>query len=72
LILAAREDDVVRRAREGGPRDGALVRVAQTSALRQSRDRAEEYAEQARRSLDGGAFRDELQELTYLVVDRKR
>jgi geranylgeranyl pyrophosphate synthase len=72
LILAAREDDVVRRALMGGPLDGALVRVAQTSALRLSRGRAEEYAEQARRSLDGGVFRDELQELTYLVVDRKR
>ena len=72
LILAAREDDVVRRALMGGPLDGALVRVAQTSALRLSRDRAEEYAERARRSLDGGAFRDELEELTYLVVDRKR
>ena len=72
LILAAQEDEVVRRALMGGPLDGALVRVAQTSALRLSRDRAEEYAERARRSLDGGAFRDELHELTHLVVDRKR
>ena len=33
LILAAREDEVVRRALEGGPLEGALVRVAETSAL---------------------------------------
>jgi geranylgeranyl pyrophosphate synthase len=72
LILAAREDVVVRRALTGGPLDGALVRVAQTSALDESREKAEDYAEQARRSLDGGAFRDELEALTYLVVDRKR
>jgi geranylgeranyl pyrophosphate synthase len=72
LILAAREDVVVRRALTGGPLDGALVRVAQTSALDESREKAEAYAEQARRSLEGGAFRDELEALTYLVVDRKR
>ena len=33
LILAAREDEVVRRALAGGPLDGALVRVAATGAL---------------------------------------
>ena len=34
LLIAAREDDVVRRALAGGPLEGALVRVAETSALR--------------------------------------
>ena len=33
LLLAAREDDVVRAALAGGPLDGALVRVAATGAL---------------------------------------
>ena len=33
LLLAAQEDEVVRRALAGGPLDGALVRVAATDAL---------------------------------------
>lgn len=72
LLLAAREDDVVRHALMGGPLDGALVRVAQTAALRESRELAERYAERARESLDGGVYRGELEALTYAVVDRKR
>jgi geranylgeranyl pyrophosphate synthase len=72
LILAAREDEVVRAALMGGSLDGALVRVAQTSALRQSREAAEGYAERARQTLDGGLYRDELEALTYAVVDRRR
>jgi geranylgeranyl pyrophosphate synthase len=72
LILAAREDDVVRAALMGGPLDGALVRVAQTGALRESRERAEGYAERARSSLESGLYRDELESLTHAVVDRKR
>jgi geranylgeranyl pyrophosphate synthase len=71
LLLAARQDEVVRRALMGGPLDGALVRVAQTSALRESRETAERYAERARRSLDGGSYRDELEALTFAVVDRR-
>ena len=72
LILAAREDDVVWRALMGGSLDGALVRVARTSAIRQSRETADGYAQRARLSLDGGLYRDELEALTYAVVDRKR
>jgi geranylgeranyl pyrophosphate synthase len=72
LLLAAREDDVVRSALMGGPLDGALVRVAQTDALRESRETAEKYAKRARESLDGGLYRDELEALTHVVVDRKR
>ena len=49
LILAAREDEVVRRALAGGPLDGALVRVAATGALeRGARDRARLRAPGAR------------------------
>ena len=36
LLLAAREDEVVRAALAGGPLDGALVRVAATGALERS------------------------------------
>ena len=69
LILAAREDDVVRLALAGGPREGALVRVAATSALEQSRNVALDYARKAR-----GFLRDEpdLEALTHIVIDRER
>ncbi len=36
LLLAAREDEVVRAALAGGPLEGALVRVAATGALERS------------------------------------
>src|SRR5262249_14042359 len=68
LLLAAREDDVVRRALAGGPLDGALVRVAGTSALERSRAAALDYANRARASLDGQFHREELESLTDLVV----
>src|SRR5204863_814957 len=38
LILAAREDELVRQALAGGPLDGALVRVAATGALDEARE----------------------------------
>jgi geranylgeranyl pyrophosphate synthase len=68
LLLAAREDDVVRRALAGELVDGALVRVAATGALERSRDVALDYARQARDLL-----RDEprLEALTHIVIDRK-
>jgi geranylgeranyl pyrophosphate synthase len=71
LLLAAREDDVVRRALAGGPLDGALVRVAATSALARSRELAQEYALRARACLNGDLRRDELDALTYVVVERE-
>ena len=40
LLLAAQQDEVVRRALAGGPLDGALVRVAGTDALARSREAA--------------------------------
>jgi octaprenyl-diphosphate synthase len=69
LILAAREDAVVRAALEGGPAEGALVRVAETGALRRSRELALDYARKAR-----GFLRDEpeLEALTHIVIDRER
>ena len=53
LILAAREDEIVRRALAGGPLDGALVRVAATGALERSREVALDYARARARGLNG-------------------
>jgi geranylgeranyl pyrophosphate synthase len=72
LLLAAREDNVVRAALAGGPLEGALVRVAATTALERSRETALEYAQRARAALDGNVRRDELEALTYAAVDRTR
>lgn len=69
LLLAAREDPVVRVALAGGPLEGALVRVAATGALESSRERALDHARRARESLDAGR-RPELEALTHMVVDR--
>jgi geranylgeranyl pyrophosphate synthase len=71
LILAAREDDVVRRALAGGPLDGALVRVAATGALERAREVALDYARRARACLNGELHRAELEALTHLVVHRE-
>ena len=72
LLLAAREDAVVREALAGGPLDGALVRVAATGAVERSRELALDYAKRARGSLDGELHRDELEALTHAVVDREK
>ena len=71
LILAAREDDAVRRALAGGPLDGALIRVAETGAIDRARLVALDYAQQARACLDGHLRREELEALTDAVVDRE-
>jgi geranylgeranyl pyrophosphate synthase len=71
LLLAAREDKVVREALAGGPLDGALVRVAATGALEGAREVALRYAAEARSHLDGGAYRPELEALTHIVVERR-
>jgi octaprenyl-diphosphate synthase len=69
LLLAAREDDEVRRALLGEPLPDALVRVGATSALDRSREIALDYARKARECL-----RDEpnLEALTHIVIDRDR
>jgi geranylgeranyl pyrophosphate synthase len=72
LLLAAQEDVVVRRALEGGPLEGALVRVAATDALQRSRAIALEHARRARACLGGAGRRDELEALADAVVDRNR
>jgi geranylgeranyl pyrophosphate synthase len=71
LILAAREDQVVRHALAGGPLDGTLIRVAETGALDRSRVVALDYARRARACLDGHLRREELEALTDAVVDRE-
>jgi len=70
LLLAAREDATVRAALEGGPLDGALVRVAATGALERSREAALDYAARARSCLGAHPHREELEALTFAVVDR--
>jgi geranylgeranyl pyrophosphate synthase len=72
LLLAAREDEVVRRALAGGPLEGVLVRVAATSALTRSRELARRYAREARAALNGDLRREQLEALTEAVVDRTR
>jgi octaprenyl-diphosphate synthase len=72
LLLAAREDRVVRDALAGGELDGALVRVAATGALERSRETALDYARRARASLNGAVRREELEALVDAVVDRDR
>jgi octaprenyl-diphosphate synthase len=72
LLLAARQDDVVREALAGGPLDGALLRVAATGALEQSREVALDYASRARACLNGALRRDELEALADAVVNRER
>jgi geranylgeranyl pyrophosphate synthase len=70
LLLAAREDEVVRNALAGGPLDGALLRVAASPAIERSRAVALDYARKARSHLNGELHREELEALTYAVVDR--
>jgi geranylgeranyl pyrophosphate synthase len=72
LLLAAQRDEVVRAALAGGPLDGALVRVAATGALEESRAVALDYATRARACLNGELQRDELESLTHAVVNRER
>jgi geranylgeranyl pyrophosphate synthase len=70
LLLAAREDAVVRAALAGGPLDGALIRVAGTGAFDAAREVALRYAAEARSHLDG-RYRPELEALTHIVVERR-
>jgi geranylgeranyl pyrophosphate synthase len=70
LLYAARADETVREALAGGSLDGALVRVAATDALVRSREAALDYAARARSFLGEGKHREELEALTYAVVDR--
>jgi geranylgeranyl pyrophosphate synthase len=71
LLLAAQQDPLVREALAGGPQEGALVRVAATDALDRSRELALHYASEARSCLDGAPRREELEALTWAVVERR-
>jgi octaprenyl-diphosphate synthase len=71
LLLAAQADPVVRDALAGGPKEGALVRVAASGALDRSRELALHYASEARSRLDGAPRREELEALTRAVVERR-
>jgi geranylgeranyl pyrophosphate synthase len=73
LLLAARRDEIVRDALAGGPLvEGALVRVASTGAIEESREVALAYARSARVCLNGEVRRDELESITHAVVNRQR
>ena len=70
LLLAAQEDEVVRRALAGGSLDGALLRVAGSGAIEEAQEVARRYAEQARTCLDGIDSREELEAIADAVVER--
>jgi geranylgeranyl pyrophosphate synthase len=73
LLIAAQRDEAVRAALAGGaPLEGALLRVASTGALEESREVALAYARSARACLNGELHREELEALTYAVVERER
>jgi geranylgeranyl pyrophosphate synthase len=73
LLLAAQRDEAVRAALAGGAQlEGALLRVASTGALEESREVALAYARSARACLNGEVHSDELEALTYAVVNRER
>jgi geranylgeranyl pyrophosphate synthase len=70
LLLAAREDEVVRTALAGGSLDGALLRVGASTAIEEAREVARKYAEQARACLEGVDSREELDAIADAVVER--
>ena len=70
LLLAAREDPLVRDALAGGQQEGALLRVASTGALERSREVAHDYARRAQACLDGAGRREELEAMAEAVVER--
>ncbi len=70
LLLAARQDEVVRHALAGGPLEGALLRVGASGAIERALEIAREYAGWARESLAGVEARDELEAIADAVVER--
>jgi geranylgeranyl pyrophosphate synthase len=73
LLLASRTDEVVRAALAGAPlEDGILIRVAATGAIDESREVALAYARNARACLNGEVRREQLESITYAVVNRQR
>jgi geranylgeranyl pyrophosphate synthase len=73
LLLAAKRDEAVRDALAGGPLgEGLLLRVVSTGALEESREVALAYARNARACLNGELHHEELESLTYAIVDREQ
>ena len=73
LLLAAQRDEAVRAALAGGSQlEGALLRIASTGAIEESRKVAHAYALNARACLNGELHREELESLTAAVVERER
>ena len=70
LLLAAREDDVVRAALAGGSLEGALLRVSASGAVDEARQVARAYVDRARACLDGLETRGELDAIADAVVER--
>ena len=71
LLLAARRDEDVWAALAGGPvLEGVLLRIASTGAIEESREVALAYSRSARACLNGELRREELEALTYAVVNR--
>jgi len=73
LLLAAQRDEAVRAALAGGAQlEGALLRVASTGAIEESREVALAYARSARACLNGELHREELESLAEAVVSREQ
>jgi geranylgeranyl pyrophosphate synthase len=70
LLLAAREDEVVRDALAGGSLEGALLRVSASGAVDEARQVARAYVDRARACLDGLETREELDAIADAVVER--
>jgi geranylgeranyl pyrophosphate synthase len=70
LLLAAREDVVVRKALGGGSLDGALLRVSASGAVDEARQVARAYVDRARACLEGLETRAELDAIADAVVER--
>src|SRR6266496_3999653 len=73
LLLAAQRDEAVREALAGRSQlEGALLGVASTGAIEESREVALAYARNARACLNGELHREELESLAEAVVSREQ
>jgi geranylgeranyl pyrophosphate synthase len=70
LLLAAREDAVVREALGGGSLEGALLRVSASGAVDEARQVARAYVDRARACLEGLETPAELDAIADAVVER--
>ena len=70
LLLAAREDDVVREALGGGSLEGALLRVSASGAVDEASQVARAYVDRARACVEGLETPAELDAIADAVVER--